>query len=272
MKKVVVAKSAGFCFGVSRSVRMAEEMLEAGPCLSFGPLIHNYDVVERLAERGLKVISSPEEVKPGERVLIRSHGISSEYEQALLEHGAVITDATCPNVARIHRLAAAASDKGRHVLVIGKADHPEVVAICGRCKGADVVANSQELENLLSERPEIRSEPVTVVVQTTQTEANLKECEILIKKWCTNAEIFDTICSATSTRQEEAIRLASQCDAMVVIGGRDSANSLHLAELCAERCANTQFVENAGALSLEALSPADTVGVTAGASAPAWIR
>lgn len=271
MKKVVVAKSAGFCFGVSRSVRMAEEMLEAGPCLSFGPLIHNDDVVERLADRGLKVISSPEEVKPGERVLIRSHGISSECEQALLEHGAVITDATCPNVARIHRLAAAASDKGRHVLVIGKADHPEVVAICGRCKGADVVANSQELENLLSERPEIRSEPVTVVVQTTQTEANLKECEILIKKWCTNAEIFDTICSATSTRQEEAIRLASQCDAMVVIGGRDSANSLHLAELCAERCANTQFVENAGALSLEALSPADTVGVTAGASAPAWI-
>ena len=97
MKKVVVAKSAGFCFGVSRSVRMAEEMLEAGPCLSFGPLIHNDDVVERLAERGLKVISSPEEVKPGERVLIRSHGISSECEQALLEHGAVITDATCPN-------------------------------------------------------------------------------------------------------------------------------------------------------------------------------
>ena len=271
MKKLIVAKSAGFCFGVSRSVKMAEELLEQGPCLSFGPLIHNDDVVNRLAAKGLTVITSPDEVHPGDRVLIRSHGVSRECEESLRAHGAEITDATCPNVARIHRLVAAASEAGRHVLVIGKADHPEVVAICGRCNGANVVANAQELEILLKEHPKLCSDGVTVVVQTTQTEANLKRCEILIKKWCTNAEIFDTICSATSTRQEEAIRLASQCDAMVVIGGRDSANSLHLAELCAEHCTNTQFIENAAALDALALSGADTVGVTAGASAPAWI-
>ena len=271
MSKVIVAGSAGFCFGVSRSVKMADELLKQGPCLSLGPLIHNEDVVRSLSERGLTVISSPEEVRPGDRVIIRSHGVSAECEDALRAAGAEITDATCPNVARIHRLVSAASAAGRQVVVIGKADHPEVQAICGRCEGAKVVGNAQELEIMLNAHPEMRSEPVTVVVQTTQTEKNLRECEKLIKKLCTNPEIFDTICSATSTRQQEAIRLASECDAMVVIGGRDSANSLHLAELCAERCANTQFVENAKALDMPALSKADTIGVTAGASAPAWI-
>ena len=271
MSKVIVAGSAGFCFGVSRSVKMADELLKQGPCLSLGPLIHNEDVVRSLSERGLTVISSPEEVRRGDRVIIRSHGVSAECEDALRAAGAEITDATCPNVARIHRLVSAASAAGRQVVVIGKADHPEVQAICGRCVGAKVVGNAQELEIMLNAHPEMRSEPVTVVVQTTQTEKNLRECEKLIKKLCTNPEIFDTICSATSTRQQEAIRLASECDAMVVIGGRDSANSLHLAELCAERCANTQFVENAKALDMPALSEADTIGVTAGASAPAWI-
>ena len=271
MSKVIVAGSAGFCFGVSRSVKMADELLKQGPCLSLGPLIHNEDVVRSLSERGLTVISSPEEVRPGDRVIIRSHGVSAGCEDALRAAGAEITDATCPNVARIHRLVSAASAAGRQVVVIGKADHPEVQAICGRCVGAKVVGNAQELEIMLNAHPEMRSEPVTVVVQTTQTEKNLRECEKLIKKLCTNPEIFDTICSATSTRQQEAIRLASECDAMVVIGGRDSANSLHLAELCAERCANTQFVENAKALDMPALSKADTIGVTAGASAPAWI-
>ena len=271
MSRVIVAESAGFCFGVSRSVKMAERLLESGPCLSLGPLIHNGDVVNALAARGLRVIDSPEEVRPGDRVLIRSHGVSLACEQALRDAGAEVTDATCPNVARIHRLVAAASEAGRRVIVIGRADHPEVRAICGRCSEAEVVGNAQELEKLLENRQDLRSEAVTVVVQTTQTEKNLRECEKLIKKMCTNPEIFDTICSATSTRQREAIELASECDAMVVIGGRDSANSLHLARLCAERCANTQFVENASALDVRALEGADTIGVTAGASAPAWI-
>ncbi len=271
MSRVIVAASAGFCFGVSRSVKIAGRMLEEGPCLSYGPLIHNDDVVRSLAERGLRVINSPEEAAGGDRVLIRSHGVSASEEEALRGRGAVITDATCPNVARIHRIVAAASAAGRHVIVIGRADHPEVRAICGRCRGAQVVESAQELAVLLQNEPKLRSEPVTVVVQTTQTEAKLKECENLIKKWCTNPELFDTICSATSTRQAEAIKLASECDAMVVIGGRQSANSLHLAELCAARCANTQFVDSAAALDIPALRAAATIGVTAGASAPEWI-
>ena len=150
MSKVIVAGSAGFCFGVSRSVKMADELLKQGPCLSLGPLIHNEDVVRSLSERGLTVISSPEEVRRGDRVIIRSHGVSAECEDALRAAGAEITDATCPNVARIHRLVSAASAAGRQVVVIGKADHPEVQAICGRCVGAKVVGNAQELEIMLN--------------------------------------------------------------------------------------------------------------------------
>ena len=271
MSRVILAKSAGFCFGVSRSVKMAEELLKSGPCKSLGPLIHNEDVVSDLARRGLEVISDPSEVRPGDRVMIRSHGVSQAVEDALRAAGAEITDATCTNVSRIHRLVAEASANGRQVIVIGTAGHPEVQAICGRCTEPVVVGNAAELANWLENNVDKRTEPSTVVVQTTQTENNLRECEKLIKKWCTKAEIFDTICFATSIRQEEAVKLASACGAMVVIGGKNSANSLHLAELCAERCANTQFVENSAQLDTGVLRDVETIGMTAGASAPSWI-
>ena len=271
MSRVILAKSAGFCFGVSRSVKMAEELLKSGPCKSLGPLIHNEDVVSDLARRGLEVISDPSEVRPGDRVMIRSHGVSKAVEDALRAAGAEITHATCPNVSRIHRLVAEASANGRQVIVIGTAGHPEVQAICGRCTEPVVVGNAAELANWLENNVDKRTEPITVVVQTTQTENNLRECEKLIKKWCTKAEIFDTICFATSIRQEEAVKLASACGAMVVIGGKNSANSLHLAELCAERCANTQFVENSAQLDTGVLRDVETIGMTAGASAPSWI-
>ena len=266
-----VAKSAGFCFGVSRSVELAEKLLKDGPCKSLGPLIHNDDVVGKLAEMGLSVVESPEQVGPGDRVLIRSHGVSKAVEDALRAAGAEVNDATCPNVSRIHRIVSEASARGRQVLVIGTRDHPEVRAICGRCESPVVVADAEELEAWLNQNVENCTKELTVVVQTTQTEKNLRECEKLIKKWCTKAEIFDTICFATSIRQEEAVKLASECGAMVVIGGKDSANSLHLAELCAERCPNTQFIATASELDLGALSGVGDVGVTAGASAPSWI-
>lgn len=217
------------------------------------------------------MISDPSEVRPGDRVMIRSHGVSQAVEDALRAAGAEITDATCPNVSRIHRLVAEASANGRQVIVIGTAGHPEVQAICGRCTEPVVVGNAAELANWLENNVDKQTEPITVVVQTTQTENNLRECEKLIKKWCTKAEIFDTICFATSIRQEEAVKLASACGAMVVIGGKNSANSLHLAELCAERCANTQFVENSAQLDTGVLRDVETIGMTAGASAPSWI-
>ena len=266
-----MGKSAGFCFGVSRSVKIAEEQLEKGGCKCLGPLIHNEDVVARLEGMGLAVISSPDEANAGERVIIRSHGASRAVIEGLRSGGVEVVDATCPFVARIHKIVSAASETGRRVVVIGTAGHAEVEAICGWCSGAVVVSDAQELEKWLLEDEKRCGEPITAVVQTTQTQKNLEECKLLLKKLCTNAEIFDTICSATSTRQEEAAQLSSKCDAMVIIGGKHSANSLHLAELCASRCANTQFIAHAGELDTARLRDADTIGVTAGASAPEWI-
>ncbi len=266
-----MAKSAGFCFGVSRSVKIAEEQLEKGGCKCLGPLIHNEDVVARLEDMGLAVIYSPDEANAGERVIIRSHGASRAVIEGLRSRGVEVVDATCPFVARIHKIVSAASETGRRVVVIGTAGHAEVEAICGWCSGAVVVSDAQELEKWLLGDEKRCGEPITAVVQTTQTQKNLEECKLLLKKLCTNAEIFDTICSATSTRQEEAAQLSSKCDAMVIIGGKHSANSLHLAELCASRCANTQFIAHAGELDTARLRDADTIGVTAGASAPEWI-
>ena len=271
MSRVILAKSAGFCFGVSRSVKIAEEQLEKGGCKCLGPLIHNEDVVARLEDMGLAVIYSPDEANAGERVIIRSHGASRAVIEGLRSGGVEVVDATCPFVARIHKIVSAASETGRRVVVIGTAGHAEVEAICGWCSGAVVVSDAQELEKWLLEDEKRCGEPITAVVQTTQTQKNLEECKLLLKKLCTNAEIFDTICSATSTRQEEAAQLSSKCDAMVIIGGKHSANSLHLAELCASRCANTQFIAHAGELDTARLRDADTIGVTAGASAPEWI-
>ena len=150
-------------------------------------------------------------------------------------------------------------------------NHPEVEAICGWCGEHKVLENAAELEQWLDENPCYWEKPITLVVQTTQTNSNFTECCNVIKKRCTNPEISDTICLATSTRQEEAARLASDCDAMVVIGGRHSANSVHLAEICREHCPCVEFIERADALDMDRLKTADTVGLTAGASTPAWI-
>ena len=272
MKEIFLAESAGFCFGVNRSVKLAEEMLqEGGSCYSLGHLIHNNDVVQRFQEQGLNVVHSPEEVPEGARVIIRAHGVSMAVDAALRERASQVIDSTCPKVLRIHKIVKKASTEGRQVVVIGKPSHPEVVAICGCCEGALVFENADELGAYLTEHPEFAEKPVSMVIQTTQTQLNFKECEKKLKKECTNLEIFDTICEATSTRQAEAVKIASECDAMVVIGGKDSANSVHLAQLCQQHCDNVQFIENVKELDLERLRSADKVGMTAGASAPSWI-
>ena len=272
MKEILLAESAGFCFGVNRSVKLAEEMLqEGGSCYSLGHLIHNNDVVRRFQEQGLHVVHAPEEVPEGARVIIRAHGVSMAVDAALRERASQVIDSTCPKVLRIHKIVKKASAEGRQVVVIGKPSHPEVVAICGCCEGALVFENADELGTYIAEHPEFAQKPVSMVIQTTQTQLNFKECEKKLKKECTNLEIFDTICEATSTRQAEAVKIASECDAMVVIGGKDSANSVHLAQLCQEHCDNVQFIENVKELDLELLRNADKVGMTAGASAPSWI-
>ena len=272
MKKLIAAESAGFCFGVRRSVDMAIKLLdEHGSCASLGELIHNEDVVNALKEKGMRVVQTPDEVKAGERVLVRAHGAAPEVYAALEQTGAEIYDATCPKVRAIHKIVAAAKEEGRFTVIIGMRAHPEVNAIGGWCGEHAVLENAEEVKEWLKSKPDPWEKPITVVVQTTQTHSNFTECCDFIKKRCTNAKISDTICLATSTRQEEAARIASECDAMVVIGGKHSANSVHLAQICSEHCSNVQFIERTQELDLDRLEAADTVGLTAGASTPAWI-
>lgn len=271
MKELIVAKSAGFCFGVSRSVDMAEKLLEEGKAYSLGQLIHNDDVVSHFSHRGLTVINSPEELPEGERVIIRAHGVAKDVYDRLVMRNAVITDATCPNVKRIHKIVAKASENGRLVVIIGMHGHPEVEGICGCCGEHAVCENLEELASFAAQQTDFEQKAITMVVQTTQTRTNFTECANLLKKLCTNAEIFDTICGATSTRQEEASKISARCDAMVVIGGKHSANSVHLAEICQRSCANVLFISNADELDVDRLCGMETVGLTAGASTPAWI-
>ena len=272
MKEIRVAKSAGFCFGVRRSVEMAEKLLaETERACSLGPIIHNEDVVRTLSERGLRVASSIDEIQSGDQVMIRAHGVAPAVYEALSERGAVITDATCPKVKMIHRIVCEAAEEGRFVIVIGMRKHPEVEAICGWCGEHVVLENPAETADWMEKNTSFYDKMITIVVQTTQTSSNFTECCEILKKRCTNLRISDTICLATSTRQEEAKQLASECDAMVVIGGKHSANSLHLAEICSELCSNVQFIERSDELDSDKLRDAERIGITAGASTPAWI-
>ena len=272
MRQLIVAESAGFCFGVRRSVELAEKLIAAeGSCASLGQLIHNEDVVRSLEQKGMRVVERPEELRPGEAVLVRAHGAAPAVYEELERVGARVTDATCPKVKAIHTIVRRASEEGRFVLIIGMPRHPEVEAICGWCGEHAVLENAGETKDFLERNPGLWEKPITVVVQTTQTRSNFNECCDFIKKRCTNAKISDTICLATFTRQEEAAKIAAVCDAMVVIGGKHSANSVHLAQICGEHCADVQFIERTDELELDRLRSADVVGLTAGASTPAWI-
>ena len=269
MKNILVAKSAGFCGGVARSVELAEKALAAyGEVWCLGELIHNRDEVSRLEARGLHTAHSVENIPDGANVLIRAHGVGRAEHDALEAKGCNVVDGTCGKVANVHRIAHNSSSQGRLVLIIGDADHPEVKGIAGWSGEHYVFSGPEELGEWLFAEQKKREKPISVVFQTTQTQKVFENCEKLIKKLCTNAKVFDTICFATQTRQAEASQLAASCDAMVVVGGMHSANSRHLVKLCAEKCEQVVFAENAESLDLVPLVAFDTIGVTAGASVP----
>lgn len=272
MREVVEAKSAGFCFGVRRAVELAEKALSDGKqCWSLGQLIHNNAVIADLERQGLRVAQDISRLPNGVAVITRAHGSGKETYERLCEKGAEIIDATCPKVARIHEIVSNASARGRRVIIIGDSDHPEVRAIRAWCGDALVFSDSDELAGWLRDEPEGANAALSMVFQTTQTRKNLEQSVNLVKKLCTNYETFDTICKATAVRQEEALDLAGKCDAMVVIGDKHSANSTHLAQICAERCGNVQFIEDVSQLDTGVLPDTSIVGITAGASVPAWI-
>lgn len=244
--KVMQASSAGFCYGVNRAVDLVEQAARGGkPTVTYGPIAHNRHLVAHFEALGIRAVSAPEEVPDGATVVIRSHGVPRAVYEALLARPVEVIDATCPSVKRIHRLVAAAEEQGRQPVIIGTPTHPEVEAIAGWCSHPLVFANAEELEKWLREAPERADLPVTMVSQTTSTQFLWESCKKIAKKVWTNREIFDTICGATENRQAEAAELASQCEAMLVVGDKNSSNTCRLAHICREHCGRVALVDSA---------------------------
>ncbi|MEY8386290.1 bifunctional 4-hydroxy-3-methylbut-2-enyl diphosphate reductase/30S ribosomal protein S1 [Oscillospiraceae bacterium 38-13] len=268
----MLAESAGFCYGVRRAVELARETArESGGCWMLGDLIHNSHVNEELKQLGVQKAESVGALHAGDTVLIRSHGESKEVLDRLEAIGARCVDATCPNVRRIQTLAAQAEAEGRTLLIIGEARHPEVAGTASRCSRSLVFAGPEEVEAWLNTVPEARNLPVTVAAQTTCIRELFETSWKIVKKECTNAKIFDTICTATHKRQSEAAILAAKADVMVVVGDRKSANTKHLTEICMESCSRVLQIESADELPPDFFSGCSVAGLTAGASTPAGI-
>ncbi len=268
---VRTARTAGFCYGVRRAVELAERAAAQGPVFLLGHITHNDHVIRHLEALGAVTIASPEEANQKSVVVIRAHGEPDETYRALEERGCRVLDATCPNVARIHGIVREAETRGRVPVIMGEADHPEILGILGCTRRGIVVSGWNELAPILEENPGMCGEPLTFVAQTTAILANWEKIVENAKKVCTNAEFFDTICNATSKRQSEALELASQCGAMIVIGDQKSSNTRKLARLCAGRCPVVVQVERAEEIDRGQFHQIGTLGITAGASTPEWI-
>lgn len=270
---IKVADSAGFCFGVNRAINIVNSLLEKNvKVCTLGPIIHNMEMVRELEQRGCKAVSDIDEVDSDSTLVIRSHGVPKYVIDKLSEKGIDFDDATCPFVKKIHKIVGNPQNENSVVLIAGNKNHPEVQGIVGHCSTKCYTFNScEELDKLLADVILLDSEPVLVVAQTTFDTKEWEKCIKKIKKLCTNAKIFDTICNATSVRQSEADNLASVSDFMVVIGDRHSSNTGKLFDICKKRCDNTVLIETADELDYKQVSAADKIGVTAGASTPARI-
>ena len=268
--KILKAKTAGFCFGVDRAVKLTYQLAEEGhKVTTLGPLIHNPQCVADLESKGVVTAAGLDDVPTGYEVVIRSHGVGADVYEAIAERGLVLHDATCPFVAKIHRIAKRASDEGKTLLVAGDKTHPEVQGIVGHTRGeVFVFADLDELKAW--QGPKNGQNGIIVVAQTTFQVTKWLECTNFIKKDYTNAEIFDTICNATWTRQQEAEDLSRKCDLMVVIGGHHSSNTQKLVKV-AEKHTKAVTVETAKELLPEWFEGVGTVAVTAGASTPSSI-
>ena len=267
-----IAESAGFCFGVSRAVETVEKAAAEGKkVVTLGPIIHNRHVVDKFEAMGVEVIDTAAQAAEGMTVIIRSHGVTKAVYDDLERQGVEVIDATCPFVKRIHTIVSRAREEGRLPVIIGTRAHPEVEGIAGWCDDCRVFESAEELENWASQ-PEISPDlPICMVSQTTSTESLWKKSVQIAKKQFTNVKIFDTICRATESRQTEAAILSAQCDAMVVVGDAKSSNTGRLAMICREHCGRVALVDNASELDAGFFRGAHSIGITAGASTPAWI-
>ena len=270
--RLSIAKTAGFCFGVSRAIAMTEAAAREG-AYAIGTVIHNTSVVESLEAAGLHTVGSTEEVPAGTTAVIRAHGECQAVYAALAEKQVRIVDTTCPCVRRIHNIVFAEAAAGRRIIVIGQRNHPETIAISDRAADVVILSSPEEVELYLHSPAFDAQKPCSIVAQTTSDKEIWKKSIGILENQCTNLRIFDTICSATDERQKAAAELASRADCMIVIGAAESSNTKKLYELCSEHCENTVAVENDKELKKyikQGKFPAfkKLVGITAGASTP----
>ena len=272
MSKVTVAESAGFCFGVDRAVKMVYSELEKNTKVAtLGPIIHNQDVVNDMKAKGARIINSVDELESDETVVIRSHGVGREIYEQIAAKGNRMLDATCPFVSRIHKIAAEKTKQGYFVLIAGDASHPEVQGIVGHCdENCLVFKDDFELKDFFEKKIKNLKKKLAIVAQTTYNIVVWDECLNVIPKDDPDIEISDTICNATDTRQSDAAELAKASDIMLVVGGRHSSNTVKLYEVCSRYC-KTYHIENSDELRSLKLPDAEKIGITAGASTPAYI-
>lgn len=268
--KVTLAKSAGFCFGVKRAVETVYEKIDRteDPIYTFGPIIHNEEVVADLERKGVTVVNSVEELKdkPKGTVIIRAHGVEQCVYEGIRNLGFEVVDATCPFVLKIHRLVEKYSKEDYHVVIIGNETHPEVIGIksWSATEATTVLSSKQEAEEFVP----LNDRKVCIVSQTTFNYNKFQELVEKISRTSYDINVLNTICNATQERQVEAKKIASQVDVMLVIGGKHSSNTQKLYEICQKECKNTYYIQTIGDLNPECISSACNVGITAGASTP----
>ncbi|MDO4286012.1 MAG: 4-hydroxy-3-methylbut-2-enyl diphosphate reductase [Eubacteriales bacterium] len=268
MPEIITAKSAGFCFGVQRAVdTVYEEIARGGAIYTYGPIIHNEEVVRDLEEKGVRVIESPQEIDALESgtVIVRSHGVPEKLMNRIESSRAHCVDATCPFVKRIHNTVAAQSAKGDKIVIIGNAGHPEVEGIMGWSLTPATVIETREEAAAFNEKTQ---RTLCVVAQTTFNQNKFQELVDILKQKGYNITVVNTICNATRERQEEAKRIAAVADVMIVIGGKHSSNSAKLYEICRRECERTFFIQTRDDLHLSLTGEEKVIGITAGASTP----
>ncbi|GAB6087852.1 4-hydroxy-3-methylbut-2-enyl diphosphate reductase [Alkaliphilus crotonatoxidans] len=270
--KVILAEHSGFCFGVKKAIDKAFDEIklnkEGKPIYSLGPLIHNPQVVEQLAQSGVKVVENLDEIRDQGNIIIRSHGVSEEIYDAASKKAEKIINTTCPFVKRIQDIVKEHHEKGYCIVIIGNPNHPEVIGINGWCNNEGIIIQTEED----IERIPNNEMPLCVVVQTTMSIPHYHRLAKLLKDRGKEIKIFNTICHATQKRQDAVKRLAKKADAIIVVGGYHSSNTQKLVAICKEQKPDTTFhVETAQELDLHRLKQFNVVGVTAGASTPPWI-
>ena len=267
--KIILAESAGFCYGVRRAVLSAERISkdDIGPIYCLGEIIHNTEVIDSLKQIGIKFVDSISEIKDNSNVIIRAHGESKDINDELIKKNVIINDATCPYVKKIQHLVDEKFMEGYKIIIIGDKNHPEVIGINGWCENSAVIVNSkEEAESLNDDLGKI-----CVIAQTTITFEKWKLIVDILNKKYENILQFNTICNATSERQNEGINIAKTADIMFVIGDNESSNTQKLYEVCSKYCPNTYKINTAQDIPNINYSNVRVIGITAGASTPDWI-